>query len=150
MREAAEQDFGERRRELATRGRQRCAAVREVDGQVSGVPEGQNVVVPGFRRGGGDRDLVGRGSVGEMLARPSERFQDLVPGTCTRDGADGRCRRWAGLYPDGSRVEPVGNVSGVGDPTTSVAWTSADSSGRQTGDISVCPWISIRPQSARE
>ena len=116
MREATEQDFGERRRELAARGRQRCAAVREVDGQVGGVPEGQDVVVPGFGRGSGDRDLVGHGPVGEMLARPSERFQDLVLGTCARDGADGRCRRRVGLYPDGSRVEPVGNVSGVGDP----------------------------------
>ena len=34
--------------------------------------------------------------------------------------------------------------------TTSVARVIAESSGRQTGDISVCPRISIRPKSARE
>jgi hypothetical protein len=77
--EAAQQDLGEGCSELSVRGGEDFSAMYEVKREAAHVAEGEEMIVPLLRRGGGDRDFLRPGAAaGDELARPSKRFKSFV------------------------------------------------------------------------
>ena len=135
---------------LDARGRQRCAAVREVDGQVGASPRAK--MWSSQASGEAAAIAISWGTAPWVRCWRAHRSASktsclgLAHETALMVGvADG----WVSIR---TAVEwsQSGTYRASAIQTTSVAWTSADSNDRQTGDISVCPRISIRPNSARE
>jgi hypothetical protein len=57
----------------------------EVKIEAAHAAEGEEMIVPLFRRGGGDGDVFRSGApAGDELARPSQRFEGLMPRTGAR------------------------------------------------------------------
>src|SRR5580704_13312280 len=105
------------------------------------------MIVPLLRRGGGDSDFLRPGT---LLAISSRAHRSASRASCR------------GLAHDSAQISGVSAVAWItGTPSsrthggtyrgpaihfTSVSATSAATSGRHTGDISVRPWMAIRPK----
>jgi hypothetical protein len=117
MAEAAQQYVGDRRGELSVGSGEDLSAMHEVKIEAAHVAEGEEMIVPLFRRGGGDGDLLGPGlSGGDQLARPAQRLQGLVP----RAGA-GFCMNFRGFLwrlhdRNAELVNPGRDAPRAGDP----------------------------------
>jgi hypothetical protein len=116
--EAAQQNIGKGGGKLSVRRREDLSAMDEMKIEAAHRGQGQEMVVPPLlRRGGVDPDLLRPGTpAGEELARPSQRFEGLVP----RAGA--RLRTDFGVFlrrpynRNAELVNPWRNVSRACDP----------------------------------
>lgn len=91
MAEPAQQYVGYRRGKLPVGGGENFAAMHEMKIEAAHFAQGQEMIVPLFRRGGGDSNFLRPGlSGGDKLARPAQRLERLMPRAGTRLRANRR------------------------------------------------------------
>ena len=92
--------------------------MHEVKIEAAHVAEGEEMIVPLLRGGGGDRDFLRPGAAaGDQLARPSKRFKGLVAWARARLPADFRVLRRRIDDGNAELAHPGGNMPGTGDPS---------------------------------
>ena len=118
MAEAAQQHLGEGRRKLSVGGGENFSAMDEVKIEAAHLAEGEEMIVPLLRRGGGDGDFFRPGApAGDEFARPSQRFEGLMPRAGARFCANFRVFPWRLHDRNAELVNPGRHVTGTGNPS---------------------------------